>query len=120
VNRKFDVVLFLGVLYHAPNMIEYLRQVYSVTNTVCVLETYLDMLDIEAPAAEFYPPGILNKDASNWWGPNIAAVVNMCLRAGFANVTFINIWDLNTRSAISGGSQWGAVKSGRAVFYAYR
>ena len=119
INTKFDIVLFMGVLYHSPNMIEYLKQVASVTKTVCVIETHLDMLQVEAPAAEFYPPFTVNNDASNWWGPNIAAVVHMCQRAGFSNVSFINFWDINPLEQIRGGSQWGAVRTARGVFYAY-
>ena len=120
ISGKFDIVLFLGVLYHAPNMIQYLEQVASVTKTVCVLETYLDMLDVESPGAVFYPPGVLNNDDSNYWGPNVSAVVNMCQRVGFSNVNLVNFWDINSNRTLVGGNQWGAVKTGRGVFYAYR
>src|ERR1700676_1026263 len=52
----FDIVLFLGVLYHAPNMMAYLDRVRSVTKTLAVVETLVDMLDVEEPAARYYPP----------------------------------------------------------------
>ena len=119
IHETFDIVLFLGVLYHAPNMIEYLKQIRSMTRGVCILETYLDMLDVEAPAAEFFPAGAISNDSSNWWGPNVAAVAGMCERAGFAHTAFVNLWDINTRNQLKGGSPWGAIKSGRGVFYAY-
>jgi SAM-dependent methyltransferase len=52
-GQKFDVVLFLGVLYHAPDMIGYLKNIADVTRGVCVLETYMDALDGPPGAAGF-------------------------------------------------------------------
>src|SRR5438067_9196102 len=73
----FDIVLFLGVLYHAPDPIGYLRNVRSITGEVLILETLVDLLDVDRPAAAFYE--VLNNDASNYWGPNRLAVEAMLL-----------------------------------------
>jgi hypothetical protein len=100
-------------------MIEYLKQIASATKRLCVIETHLDMLGIDAAAAEFYPPGTTD-DHSIWWGPNVSAVVNMCLRAGFINVELMNFWDINPLRQVKGESRWGAVKTARGVFYAYK
>ncbi len=85
----FDVALFLGVLYHAPNMVQYLERLRSVTKGMAVVETLVDMLDVDHPAAAFYPPKTVNNDSSNWWGPNLPCVEGMLLRAGFSRVEFV-------------------------------
>jgi tRNA (mo5U34)-methyltransferase len=72
---KFDVVLFLGVLYHAPDPVGYLRRIRSITGGMLVLETLVDALDINQPAAAFYEA--LNNDTTNVWGPNRLAVEAM-------------------------------------------
>ncbi len=61
----FDVVLFLGVLYHLPNPLLALERVASVTNGMLILETVVDMVGIDRPAAAFYPDRELNGDPTN-------------------------------------------------------
>jgi tRNA (mo5U34)-methyltransferase len=39
LNRKFDLTLFLGVLYHVEDPMRCLREVSAVTRELCVLET---------------------------------------------------------------------------------
>ena len=73
----FDVVLFLGVLYHVPNPLLALERVASVTGDLLILETVVDMVGVRRPAAAFYPGRELNDDPTNWWGPNHAAVEGM-------------------------------------------
>jgi tRNA (mo5U34)-methyltransferase len=119
----YDITMFLGVLYHAPDMIGYLRNVKSVTSELVVIETLVDALHIEEPVARFYPPGSLNNDSTNWWGPNIACVIGMLHHVGFRAVQLRSIWHFNTIDQINGVSaddaERRAVKSGRAVFHAY-
>jgi tRNA (mo5U34)-methyltransferase len=118
----FDITLLLGVLYHAPDMIGYLRNVLSVTREMCVIETLVDGLHIDEPWTAYYPAGSLNNDASNWWGPNIACVLDMLLRVGFSSARFVSIWDANTIEQLRGASVEQAcakaLRSGRAVFHA--
>ena len=47
----FDVVLFLGVLYHVPNPLLTLERVASVTRDLLILETVVDMVGVRRPAA---------------------------------------------------------------------
>jgi tRNA (mo5U34)-methyltransferase len=115
----FDVSLFLGLLYHAPNMIEYLQKVRSITTHLAVIETLVDMLDVEQPCAAFYPPAFLNGDSSNHWGPNLACVEGMLSRVGFSDVRFMGLWDANTRAPLTGEDPSRGLKSGRAVWHAY-
>ncbi len=93
----FDVVLFLGVLYHAPDMIRYLRLVRSVCKRQVILETEVDALDYPLPAAVFYPGNSLNNDASNFWGPNLACVEAMLREVGFKKVERICTFNMVRR-----------------------
>jgi tRNA (mo5U34)-methyltransferase len=115
----FDVALFLGVLYHAPDMVGYLRRLRSVTGHVAVVETLVDNWDIDRPSAAYYARGTVNNDGSNWWGPNRPCVEDMLYRVGFNNVRFIGLWDSNTVAGLRGESTGGPVTSGRAVWHAY-
>ena len=82
----FDLVLLLGVLYHLPNPLLALERVAAVSGRCLVLETVVDMVGIGRPAAAFYPGQELNRDPTNWWGPNHAAVCGMLTSVGFTRV----------------------------------
>jgi tRNA (mo5U34)-methyltransferase len=101
----FDVVLFLGVLYHLPNPLLTLERVASVTADLLILETVVDMVGISRPAAAFYPGRELHDDPTNWWGPNHAAVQGMLHSVGFTRVHVIT----PARSA--------AFRAARAVYH---
>jgi len=82
----FDVVLFLGVLYHLPHPLLALERVASVSHDLLILETVVDMLGVRRPAMAFYPDRELNGDPTNWWAPNAPAVQAMLRSVGFAQV----------------------------------
>jgi tRNA (mo5U34)-methyltransferase len=86
VGGTFDVVLFLGVLYHLPHPLLAFERVASVTQGLLIVETVVDMVGIRRPAAAFYPDRELNDDPTNWWGPNPAAVAGMLQVAGFSKI----------------------------------
>jgi tRNA (mo5U34)-methyltransferase len=79
----FDVVLFLGVLYHLRHPLLALERVASVTRGMLIVETVVDMLGIDRPVVAFYPERELNNDPTNWWGPNVPAVHGMLRTVGF-------------------------------------
>jgi tRNA (mo5U34)-methyltransferase len=106
----FDLVLFLGVLYHAPDMVRYLRLVRSVCRGRVILETEIDAEDYPRPAAVFYPGNALNNDASNFWGPNMACVEAMLREVGFKRVERVCTFNLCRR---------GTRPFHRAVFHAF-
>lgn len=119
VGGTYDVVLFYGVLYHAPDPLGYLRRVRSVTGEVCIVETFVDLLDVEQPALAFYEGAALNGDGSNHFGPNRLAVESMLREAGFARIDYRGLWDRNTRDALAGRHVGGRLRSGRMVFHAW-
>jgi tRNA (mo5U34)-methyltransferase len=124
----FDLVFFLGVLYHLPNPLLALERVASVTSNQLILETVVDLVGTSRPAAAFYPGRELNDDPTNWWGPNHAAVHGMLHAVGFTKVVTIT----PMRSAIyraaraawhraKGRNGFGAaLQQDRAVFHAFK
>jgi tRNA (mo5U34)-methyltransferase len=124
----FDVVFFFGVLYHLRHPLLALERVASVTRGTLILETVVDMVGIQRPAAAFYPGRELNDDPTNWWGPNVPAVEGMLKAVGFADVrtvTPLPSWPHRAARAVShalrGKNQLGpAFRQDRAVFHARR
>jgi len=82
----FDVVLFLGVLYHLRHPLLALERIASVARDLLILETVVDMVGVSRPAMAFYPGRELNNDPTNWWAPNIPAVHGMLNSVGFDRV----------------------------------
>ena len=82
---RFDVVLFLGVLYHLQEPFLGLKRLASVTQGVAVIETQATAFPgyEDQRFVEFYPSNELHGDVSNWWAPNERALVGMCSAAGF-------------------------------------
>ncbi len=82
----FDVVLFLGVLYHMRHPLLALERVASVASDMLILETHVDMLDCPRPAMAFYPGKEVADDPTNWCGPNPAMIEAMLKTVGFRKV----------------------------------
>jgi tRNA (mo5U34)-methyltransferase len=83
---QFDVVLFLGVLYHATDPLGYLSIVRSLTRGFAIIETVVDMLEVARPALAYYPGSTFHGDPTNFFAPNEAAVEGMCKDVGFSRV----------------------------------
>jgi len=84
----FDVVLFLGVLYHLKHPLYVLEMLADATREHLVVETHIDAADYPRPTMVFYPGSELNGDATNWWGPNVQCVTEMLKSVGFRRVEY--------------------------------
>lgn len=84
----FDVVLYLGVLYHIHNPLEGLKRLARVTRELAIIETHAVIYhDIEgASLCEFHEHDSLNGDPTLWWVPTLIALEAMCRTAGFSRV----------------------------------
>lgn len=88
---QFDVVLYLGVLYHMTDPLGALSRVAQVTRGTAVIESAA----IHVPGSEnlslceFYPESQLNNDESNWWAPNEPALTGLCRAAGFKQIKIL-------------------------------
>ena len=83
---QFDVVLFLGVLYHLLRGIRALHNVFALTKDVAVVETHLDLRGLGRPAMAFYPGAELKNDPTNWWGPYGENAGRRCSWVGFRRI----------------------------------
>ena len=113
----FDLVLFLGVLYHMRHPLLALERVASVMGKQLILETHVDMNECDRPVLAFYPEDECSNDSSNWFGPNRAAVEAMLRVVGFRKIELVS-----STSGLLRGYVRGAGKSlgGRMVFHAWK
>jgi tRNA (mo5U34)-methyltransferase len=85
---RFDVVLFLGVLYHLREPLTALERVYGLTEGVAVVETEaIAVLGLPGEnLLEFHDTGGLRGDYTNWFVPTEGALHSLCKAAGFSRV----------------------------------
>jgi len=101
VIGTFDIVLFLGLLYHLPDPIRAINLVRSLSKDLMCLETqciekalllpdgtFTDLASIhpillEVPILQFYPNASLNNDPTNYWAPNLRALEAMLAECRF-------------------------------------
>ena len=89
---KFDVVFFLGVLYHLRHPLLALEIVCGLTTDVAIVESFV--IDAETwkehqnaiPTLEFYETFELGNQYDNWSGLTVACMLAMCRAAGFCRV----------------------------------
>jgi tRNA (mo5U34)-methyltransferase len=84
----FDVVLYLGVLYHMKEPLTCLERVRAVTNEVAVIETQAVAVDglEQQSLMQFFPGGEFIGDYGNWYVPSMDALRRLALAAGFRKV----------------------------------
>jgi tRNA (mo5U34)-methyltransferase len=83
----FDIVLFLGVLYHRPDCFQALTNAASVCQEHLIVETLIHKgLDEDQPLLQFYPFDEVYGDHTNWFIPNIRCVYDMLKSCGFNNI----------------------------------
>lgn len=124
----FDLVLFLGVLYHLRHPMLALEKVFGVTGEHLILETVVDLTWTSYPAMRFYPGNELAGDASNWFGPNPAAVIGMLKAVGFRKVEVVSaryrpLVARIGRAILKRGMYkpfWPAIQNDRIVVHAWR
>ncbi|HEX3976758.1 MAG TPA: DUF1698 domain-containing protein [Solirubrobacteraceae bacterium] len=88
---QWDVVLFLGVLYHLRDPLGALCQLRGVTRDLAVIETHAITVagGEDDPLWRFYPGAELNADSSNWWAPTPAGLQAGLTAAGFASTSIL-------------------------------
>lgn len=83
----FDIVFFLGVLYHLKHPLLALEQICEVAREFAIIETHVvdDFFNLPQPVMEFYELDELGGQYDNWWGPNVECLLRMLRTAGFAH-----------------------------------
>lgn len=103
---SFDIVLFMGVLYHLRHPLLALENVCELTRDFAIIESHIidKMREGDEPAMEFYEFDELGGQYDNWWAPNFECMVQMARSAGFARLELL--YRTDTRAAIKAYRRW--------------
>lgn len=103
---QFDVVLFLGVLYHLRHPLLALERVCEVSRGTAIIESHIidKVLPTSRPIMEFYEVDELGGQYDNWWGPNVECLIQMARAAGFVRAEAIRKDDV--RGVVRAERQW--------------
>lgn len=99
----FDYVLFLGMLYHLPDMVAALVKIRSVCREGMFLETHSEEFAEDVPLARYYQGATLAGDPTNFWIPNRQCVRHMLGDVGF-EVIREDHWDDSRFMAVGASS----------------
>ena len=86
LGEGFDLVLFLGVLYHLRHPLLALDNVAELVRGEAFIETAVADHELgragRRPLARFYRGAELNEDSSNWFTPTVSALLDWCASSG--------------------------------------
>src|SRR5438552_18554894 len=82
----FDVVLFLGVIYHLEEPLRALRRLREVTRSLAVIES--EAVPLAGSLWQF--TGATSHDPSIWWVPTAEGLRAMCRAAGYPRVDLVS------------------------------
>ncbi|MCU1489207.1 MAG: hypothetical protein JWM85_612 [Acidimicrobiaceae bacterium] len=95
IQEQFDYVVFWGVLYHLRHPLLALDNVRAVTGQTAYVETAVCDAELQAhadtPLARFYRLDELGADSSNWFAPNVRALLDWCRSCGL-DPTAVSSW----------------------------
>ncbi|MGO4879808.1 MAG: methyltransferase domain-containing protein [Bryobacteraceae bacterium] len=110
----FDIVMFLGVLYHLKHPMLALEKVCELATDMVCVESFVtdDGSDPDGkPVMEFYETTELCGQFDNWVGPNTACLLAMCRTAGFARVELESV--LDHRAHVTCYRRWPEIEAAR-------
>jgi tRNA (mo5U34)-methyltransferase len=87
----FDIVLFLGVLYHVKHPILALERVCSMCTDMAIVESYVLKDQTDRHLLEFYEYDEFGGQFDNWFAPTPKTLTALCRTAGFARVELNNV-----------------------------
>jgi tRNA (mo5U34)-methyltransferase len=94
---RFDIVLFMGVLYHLKHPLLALERVCALAtgmaavDSAILLEKHRPGDDVERrPVMEFYETAEYGGQTDNWVAPSLSCLLAFCRTAGFARVELQN------------------------------
>jgi tRNA (mo5U34)-methyltransferase len=99
---KFDIVLFMGVLYHLKHPLLALERVCALATDFVAVESFILREEhrpgagvAERPVLEFYETDELGGQTDNWYGPSLACLLGLCRTAGFARVEAQKVFEFS-------------------------
>jgi tRNA (mo5U34)-methyltransferase len=109
----WDLVLFLGVLYHLRDPVTAIERVASVTGDQLILETETALTWCRHPAGLLFPGDELAHDPTNWWALNDRAIIGLLQRSGFGTVRRYSRTSLSRRLWQAKIHRWPPGQAGR-------
>jgi len=107
----FDIVLFMGVLYHLKHPLLALERVCALTTDLAAVDSFVlreqDVpgVDLERVSVmKFYETDGFGGNTDNWVAPSVACLMAFCRTAGFARVELRNV--LEYGACISCHRRW--------------
>jgi tRNA (mo5U34)-methyltransferase len=99
---RFDIVLFLGVLYHLKHPLLALERVCALTTELAAVDSFIlrekhrqgEKVD-DRPVMEFYETNEFGGQTDNWMAPSLACLQAFCRTAGFARVELRNVLEFS-------------------------
>jgi tRNA (mo5U34)-methyltransferase len=125
-GETFDIVLFLGVLYHLRHPLLALDNLRAVTAGTCYMETAVSDWqlppDVRGHAlSAYYRRDELHGDSSNWFAPTVAAFEAWAGSSGFTT-ELIDAWPAEApgramlkATPAAGDAEWLALSYERPV-----
>jgi len=117
---RFDVVLFLGVLYHLKHPLLALERVCSVTTDLAAVDSFVwtsrrgwRSRITKRPVMEFFESDEFGGQTDNWVAPTLPCLMSFCRTAGFARVELQN--QLPTTAALACRRAWEDPVDGRGT-----
>jgi len=92
---KFDYVLLLCLVCLAKNPIQYIEIAKSLSKKFVIIESHIDMLDVDFPAARYYVGKNSGSEVNDYWGMNPLAIVGIMEDLGFKDIEYKIIGDGN-------------------------
>lgn len=115
---RFDIVLFLGVLYHLKHPLLALERVCSVTDEFAAVESFaltdrfLPGMDVEQHSLlRFFEREEFGGQFDNWFAPTPRCLVEMCRTAGFARAELQAVHEFG--AAVRCYRRWPDTEAGR-------
>lgn len=105
----FDIVLFLGVVYHLKHPLLGLEKVCALTRDLAIVESHINDdpgAEPGYPRMEFYEHDELGAQLDNWFGPSVDCLLALCRTAGFARVELRDVSD--DRGTVACYRKWAA------------
>ena len=94
----FDIVLFMGVLYHLKHPLLALERVCALTREMAAVDSFIlreehrpgETVD-RRPVMEFYETSEFGGQTDNWVAPSLSCLQAFCRTAGFARVNLQSV-----------------------------
>lgn len=86
----FDLVLFLGVLYHMRHPLLALERVGAMVADGGTLIVETHTIPDSGNVMRFYAGDEFRGDPTNWWGPSVDCVMSMLRDVGFSDIAHVS------------------------------